>query len=404
MALAPEGQVSYRGETLPRIESGTVRMGFWCAQDLKKANRDEQVIVLPLTVFQQLERKDSKKLASLLQKLESFCGLTPSEKMRISTVSDDTLEAFMLRLEKIEEKLNALTEAHYQSTYGLKLIPRQEAINEDREHLPSEPINTDREQQPPEPINTDRAQQPPEPINTNREQQPPEPINTDREQQPPEPEETAADRAADSETKVVQDTKNSINEEKLAFNPWQDIIHTALGQAEAMLGITETRFSAKNKEAGIDNIIDRVYKMRQECWDRIYPEVPENLSPLEKKLLDRKAGEAWFAMRHMELVDLLYYLDKDYLRGERSSPPSFNRIVETAYNFYDIASRLSGGNFSNRVNPLRRKAIISVCPPMNLTDMLDDYQKDWKETVQRTTAELADAIKKDIQAYLDVPP
>ncbi len=227
LALAPEGQVSYRGETLPRIESGTVRMGFWCAQDLKKANRDEQVIVLPLTVFQQFERKDSKKLASLLQKLESFCGLTPSEKMRISTVSDEPLDAFMFRLEKIEEKLIALTEAHYQSTYGLKLIPRQDAINEDREHLPSETINTVRAQQPPEPINTNRAQQ------------------------PPEPEETAADRAADSETKVVQDTKNSINEEKLAFNPWQDIIHAALGQAETMLGITETRFSEKNKEAGL---------------------------------------------------------------------------------------------------------------------------------------------------------
>ena len=33
LGLAPEGQISYHSETLPRIEQGTIRMGFWCARD-----------------------------------------------------------------------------------------------------------------------------------------------------------------------------------------------------------------------------------------------------------------------------------------------------------------------------------------------------------------------------------
>ena len=48
--IASEGQISYHAETLPRIEQGTIRMGLWCARDLEKEGRPEQVMVLPLSV------------------------------------------------------------------------------------------------------------------------------------------------------------------------------------------------------------------------------------------------------------------------------------------------------------------------------------------------------------------
>ena len=50
IGIAPEGQISYHSETLPRIELGTIRMGFWCANDIEKADRPEKVHVLPLSV------------------------------------------------------------------------------------------------------------------------------------------------------------------------------------------------------------------------------------------------------------------------------------------------------------------------------------------------------------------
>lgn len=42
IALAPEGQVSYRSETVPRLEAGCAQMGFWCADELEKEGRNER--------------------------------------------------------------------------------------------------------------------------------------------------------------------------------------------------------------------------------------------------------------------------------------------------------------------------------------------------------------------------
>ena len=60
------------------------------------------------------------------------------------------------------------------------------------------------------------------------------------------------------------------------------------------------------------------------------------------------AGEAWHAMRHMELVDLMGYHDVDYIQGLSSPALSFDRIVETVVNLQDLVGRLMGGNIATR--------------------------------------------------------
>src|SRR5208337_76290 len=75
------------------------------------------------------------------------------------------------------------------------------------------------------------------------------------------------------------------------------------------------------------DLIERVYRIRQEGWDRIYPEEDASgYPPLGRRLANRKAGEAWYAMRHMEFVDLCYYLDSGYIETADGSSPPFGRL------------------------------------------------------------------------------
>jgi hypothetical protein len=172
------------------------------------------------------------------------------------------------------------------------------------------------------------------------------------------------------------------------------LLDAALERGEAMLGITAE-----------GDRIARVYRIRQEGWDRIYPAVDlRGMTAFERALADRRAGEAWYAMRHMELVDLAYYLDSEYLEGSAGaaggSAPSFGRLVETAYSLVDLASRLTGGDFSHRPNILRKRAVLIVAPPLDMGARYAEYRKDRKAAVDSATGELERAYNRCIEEYL----
>jgi 1-acyl-sn-glycerol-3-phosphate acyltransferase len=114
--------------------------------------------------------------------------------------------------------------------------------------------------------------------------------------------------------------------------------------------------------------IDRLYIIRQICWDRIFPERtdPDALPALERALLDLRAGEAWHASRHMELADFSFYFHKP-------PPPagaSVAAVVEYAQNLYDFANRSMGGTYGTRRTIAPAAVRISVASPVNLTAML----------------------------------
>ena len=132
-----------------------------------------------------------------------------------------------------------------------------------------------------------------------------------------------------------------------------------------------------------------MYRLRQECWDRIYSLDPaRKISALERAYADRRAGEAWFAMRHMEFVDIAYYLDSDYLAGTAGDPPSFNRIAETVVNLTDLAARFAGGNISNRSAALRKRAVVIAGSPLEIRERMTGYKKNRKEAVDAVTADM----------------
>jgi hypothetical protein len=111
--------------------------------------------------------------------------------------------------------------------------------------------------------------------------------------------------------------------------------------------------------------VNRLYTIRQICWDRIFPENTDlaSLPALERAVLDLRAGEAWHAARHMELADFSIYFHKP--PGE--SPAS---VIEYAQNLYDFANRTMGGIYGTRKNIAPAAIRISAAPAINLTEML----------------------------------
>ncbi|MFZ4616225.1 MAG: hypothetical protein ACOYM2_08535 [Rectinemataceae bacterium] len=334
LALAPEGQASYRSETLPRLERGALQLGFWCAEELAAAGRAEKVLILPLSVHVSHEARDLSALEACATALEvrlgpagvAPAGVAPAgaaaNAPQVSRSSDEgRRRALGLRLRAIDLRLQEAGESYY--------WPGQ------RPGGPTPPVET------------------------------------------------------------LLALADSNNTEFLALRAARHaaLLEEALRRGEAMLGL-----------ASDGDAITRVYRIRHEGWNRIYPELDlAALPPHARALADRRAGEAWYAMRHMETVDLGWYLDAPYLEEGLADggAPSLGRLAETLVNLDDFASRLEGGNITDRKNPLSRHICMVAAEPLEMTLRLPAYRSDRQTALAAAETDLASAFTGAIKEYLD---
>ncbi len=75
VTIAPEGATNGHGEVISDLEPGTAQMAFWAVEDLQKAGRSEQVLLLPIGLRYVYPRPDWAALNRLLAQLEADCGL-----------------------------------------------------------------------------------------------------------------------------------------------------------------------------------------------------------------------------------------------------------------------------------------------------------------------------------------
>ena len=278
IALAPEGQVSYSSEELPRLESGAAHICAWCAEDLARAGRGESVVILPISLHYRWTAAAARRLDRLISRVESECGIKPPDK---ATRFD--------RLSAVADAILAAAERHY-ALFCDASLPR-----------PGNP--------------------------------------------------TRAERLGDLR--------------------------------EAALAAAERAFHLRPE----GDTVRRVYKIRQTGWDRIFrADIPDMdaLPPVERALADRAAGEAWYASRHMEFVDLAYYLDFDRLKEE----DPLELYIETAQNYFDLVSRLEGGNISDRINIRGKSATVIVGAPIAATDRLAEKGLNRKAAIDSLTGDL----------------
>jgi hypothetical protein len=107
LAVAPEGQVGYSSDTVPRLESGAIRLGLDAAEALAAAGRSLPVVLLPLSIHRRYTgRSPEKRLLRLVRRIGSFVGIpTPGRRNR-EPVCPRWLGA-------VVDRVLSLTEAEY---------------------------------------------------------------------------------------------------------------------------------------------------------------------------------------------------------------------------------------------------------------------------------------------------
>jgi len=104
LALAPEGQVSYTSNAVPRLEPGVMRVGFTAAQRIEEKSPGCPVEVLPLSIHLRYGRRSRAAMEKLLGKIEKLAGFPARGQKELP---------FTERLRQCRERILAVNEARY---------------------------------------------------------------------------------------------------------------------------------------------------------------------------------------------------------------------------------------------------------------------------------------------------
>lgn len=119
IAVAPEGATNGHSEIVSPLEPGVARLGFWCVEDLVKADRSEAVFIVPIGIQYSYPQPPWSKLNWLLSQLEADSGL-PVQSIDASAV-DEREELYYQRLLRLGEHLLCEMEEFYQRFYHQNL-------------------------------------------------------------------------------------------------------------------------------------------------------------------------------------------------------------------------------------------------------------------------------------------
>jgi len=115
MAAAPEGATNGHGEIVSPLEPGVAQLGFWGVEDLLKAGRAEQVVIVPIGIQYRYVQPPWKPLEKLLSQLEADCGLQPEGERENSSSTD---KAYLYqRLYTLGDRLLSSMEEFYTRFY-----------------------------------------------------------------------------------------------------------------------------------------------------------------------------------------------------------------------------------------------------------------------------------------------
>ncbi len=131
IAAAPEGATNGHNEIVSPLEPGIAQMGFWCVEDLLKAGRiDEKVLIVPIGIQYRYVNPPWEPLEKLLTQLEIDCGLPPLERTNLanleaenSATEDQNHKFQYLRLIRLGSNLLTVMSEFYSRFYHKKIQP-----------------------------------------------------------------------------------------------------------------------------------------------------------------------------------------------------------------------------------------------------------------------------------------
>jgi 1-acyl-sn-glycerol-3-phosphate acyltransferase len=115
LMAAPEGATNAHNEIVSPLEPGIAQMGFWCVEDLQKADRTEKVVIVPIGVQYRYVKQTWNQVDHLLQSLEIDAGITPKDSDRYA------------RLYTIAEHMLTVMESFYKKFYHQDLPSVEDA-------------------------------------------------------------------------------------------------------------------------------------------------------------------------------------------------------------------------------------------------------------------------------------
>lgn len=130
VAIAPEGATNGHSEVVSPLEPGVAQLGFWCAEDLRKRGRSEQVYIVPIGIRYTYANPIWMRLDRLLSRLERDTGLPPLVQNEGS--SADLRYQRVLRL---ADHLLSEMEGFYRRFYPQYLTPEADPTPEPDERV-----------------------------------------------------------------------------------------------------------------------------------------------------------------------------------------------------------------------------------------------------------------------------
>jgi 1-acyl-sn-glycerol-3-phosphate acyltransferase len=100
LAAAPEGATNGHSGIISPIEPGIAQLSFWCVEDLLKADRPEEVWIVPVGIKYHYVTPPWEAIEHVLSQLETDCGISPENA--------DGLDSEILEVDKSETLLKVL--------------------------------------------------------------------------------------------------------------------------------------------------------------------------------------------------------------------------------------------------------------------------------------------------------
>lgn len=117
LTAAPEGATNGHNEIVSPLEPGISQLGFWCVEDILKAGRSEQVLIVPIGLKYHYITPPWDELAKILTGLEADTGLEPA-----STFGNPLQEGHLYkRLYRLGEYLLSVMENYYTRFFHVTL-------------------------------------------------------------------------------------------------------------------------------------------------------------------------------------------------------------------------------------------------------------------------------------------
>ncbi len=135
IAAAPEGATNGHNEIVSPLEPGIAQMGFWCVEDLHKADRTEKVLIVPIGIQYRYVNPPWQPLEKLLTQLEIDCGLPALEPTDLPNLTADNSATTnqnhqfqYLRLIRLGSHLLGVMEQFYTRFYHRNFNPKASAV------------------------------------------------------------------------------------------------------------------------------------------------------------------------------------------------------------------------------------------------------------------------------------